>query len=316
MNSAFLFSEPPFESCHAASLAQTPAGLRAVWFGGSREGAPDVEIWLSCWEKAGWTHPESVAAGLEEDQRYPCWNPVLFQAPNGRLLLFYKVGPSPRAWWGMLSQSEDDGQTWTQASRLPQGFLGPVKNKPVLLAGGVLVCPSSSEHDGWRPHIEQTSDLGQTWTRSTVPGEIEAIQPTILKHPDDVLQLLARSRSSQIVTSWSRDKGRTWSVLEKIDLPNPNSGIDAVTLADGRHLLVYNHSSMTQDRRNGPRTPLNLAVSEDGLNWAPGPVLESEPGEYSYPAAIQADDGIVHILYTWQRLNIRHVWFDPSELGA
>jgi predicted neuraminidase len=91
-------------------------------------------------------------------------------------------------------------------------------------------------------------------------------------------------------------------------LPNPNSGIDAVTLADHRQLVVYNHTT------NG-RTPLNVAVSRDGKTWEAALVLEREPGEYSYPAVVQGRDGMVHVTYTWKRQRIKHVIVDPSSLA-
>jgi predicted neuraminidase len=92
-----------------------------------------------------------------------------------------------------------------------------------------------------------------------------------------------------------------------IDLPNPNSGTDAVTLRDGRHLLVYNHTAKG-------RSPLNVAVSTDGDTWQAALVLENEPGEYSYPAVIQTADGLVHAVYTWKRQRIKHVVIDPAKL--
>jgi predicted neuraminidase len=314
MQTEFLFSSPPFQSCHAPSLAQTSNGLVAAWFGGSREGATDVGIWLSRKESGAWTMPVQVAAGEDSAKRFPCWNPVLHPEPNGPLLLFYKVGPSPDRWWGMLVRSEDCGLTWSRSLRLPDGILGPVKNKPLRLANGLLLCPSSSEHDGWRAHLEWTQDLGKTWASARIPGELQAIQPALLQHPGGRLQVLCRSTSGWILTSWSGDRGRTWSVLEKTVLPNPNSGIDAITLADGRHLVVYNQAGMLPGQWGGPRTPLNLAVSPDGLNWQPGAMLEDEHGEFSYPAVIQAGDKRIHILYTWRRQNIRHAWLEPSEL--
>jgi predicted neuraminidase len=316
MYAEYLFYAPPFNSCHAASLVEIPTGLAAVWFGGTREGASDVEIWLSRLENSIWTRPIPVASGFELGERYPCWNPVLHQEPGGDLLLFYKVGPSPDRWWGMLMTSDDHAHTWSAPRRLPDGILGPVKNKPLRLPDGALLCPSSTEDQGWRVHVEITPDLGQTWEKVVVPGDIEAIQPAVLQHPKGRLQLLCRSTCGWIVTSWSADDGRTWSRMSKINLPNPNSGIDAVTLADGRYLLVYNHSGRIMGRWGGPRTPLNLALSQDGFTWEPGLVLEWESGEYSYPAVIQASDGTVHILYTWQRQNIRHFWFGAAELES
>jgi predicted neuraminidase len=158
--------------------------------------------------------------------------------------------------------------------------------------------------------MEFTEDLGQSW-QSTPPlndgKSIAAIQPAILVHPNHRLQLLCRTRQGFIGTAISDDAGHTWSALQLTTLPNPNSGIDAVTLKDGRHLLVYNHT------KHG-RSPLNTAVSTDGLTWKAGPTLESERGEYSYPAVIQTPDGLVHVTYTWQRKRIKHVTLDPAKL--
>jgi predicted neuraminidase len=253
-----------------------------------------------------------VATGQQADgTRHPCWNPVLFQIPDGDLLLFYKVGPSPSTWWGMVQQSADGGRTWSASRRLPDDILGPVKNKPVLLASGRLLCGSSTEHEGWRVHMEWTSDWGQTWQRTPVLNDgksVQAIQPTLLTHTDGSVQILCRSRGGgRVLTASSSDDGETWTPLEPAALPNPNSGIDGLTLRDGRQLLVYNHTPRG-------RTPLNVAISVDGRDWRPAAVLETEPGEYSYPAVIQTGDGKVHITYTWKRQRIRHVTLDPLQL--
>src|SRR5438874_5001490 len=126
----FVFETAPFASAHASTIVETRDGLVTAWFGGTREGANDVGIWLSRQEKGEWTPPSEVATGTQPDGgRYPCWNPVLFEAPDKTLMLFYKVGPSPQSWWGMVRTSRDSGRTWTDARRLPDGILGPVKNK-------------------------------------------------------------------------------------------------------------------------------------------------------------------------------------------
>ena len=310
----WIYEQAPFPECHASTIAETPQGLVTAWFGGTHERHPDVGIWTSRKTGLDWTPPVEVATGVQPDgNRLPCWNPVLFQVPNGELLLFYKIGPSPSTWWGMLKRSTDNGKSWSEAERLPDGIAGPIKNKPVLLPSGVLLCPSSSEDHNWRVHFEMTSDWGKTWTK-TPPindGATDgAIQPSVLFHPDGRLQALCRSqRSGFIVESWSKDGGKTWSALQKTDLPNPNSGTDAVTLKDGRQVLVYNPTSPV-DGKSGPRTPLNVAISNDGKTWDTLAVLENEPGEYSYPAVIQTSDGRVHITYTWQRKRIRHVVLD------
>lgn len=307
----FIYESAPFPSCHASTIAETADGLVAAWFGGTDEKNPDVGIWLSRMVDGKWTPPVEVANGVESPQkRYPCWNPVLFQPRSGPLLLFYKVGPSPDTWWGELKTSDDSGRTWSAARRLPDGILGPVKNKPIQLANGDLLCGTSSEHDGWRVHFERTSDLGKTWQATPAVNDgkkIAAIQPSFLVHKDGRIQAVGRTRQKFIFEVWSMDEGRTWGPLTLTSLPNPSAGTDAVTLKDGRHLIVYNHTSKG-------RTPLNVAVSDDGHKWQAALVLESAPGEYSYPAVIQTRDNQVHFTYTWKRERIRHVVVDPALL--
>lgn len=312
LRSEFIYESAPFPSCHATTIVETRESLVAAWFGGTKEGAKDVAIWSARYSNGTWSAPVEVANGLQSDgTRHPCWNPVLFQPKTGPLLLFYKVGPSPSTWWGMIRSSDDGGAHWSEARRLPDGILGPIKNKPVQLADGTILSPTSSEHDGWRVHFERSTDGGQTWT-ATPPindgKEIGAIQPSILFHPDGKLQAIGRTKSSKkLYEIWSKDGGKSWGSMTLTSLPNPNSGTDAVTLKDGRHLLVYNHTSKA-------RSPLNVAISQDGKQWQSALVLESEPGEFSYPAVIQTRDGLIHITYTWKRQRVRHVVVDPEKL--
>ena len=318
----FVFEEAPFPSCHAATIAETPKGIVVGFFGGTKERNPDVGIWLSRKFNGEWTAPEEVANGVINDTlRYPTWNPVLYQIPNGDLMLFYKVGPKPSEWWGMLMTSSDNGLTWSDPQKLPEGYIGPVKDKPVLLKNGGLVCPSSTEGNGWNLHMEITPDFGKTWakTKPIQRGEkdIDAIQPSLLNHGNGKLQILCRTKSRAVGTSWSYDYGKTWSPLELIDLPQNNSGIDGVTLDDGSFLLVYNHVLPEGDKYKGKRTPLNVSVSDDGVNWKASLILEDSPiSQYSYPSVIQTSDGLVHIVYTWRRERIKHVVLDPDKLDS
>ena len=279
-------------------------------------------------EGKGWGRPVKVASGAEgEEKEYPCWNPVLFKvrAPEGSpgegpLLLFYKVGPSPGRWWGVMMSSRDGGKTWENRHKLGKDsrvghLLGPVKNKPIQLQDGSLLCGSSSEHDGWRVHFERTRDLGKTWE---VIGPINdgrtfgAIQPSVLTHADGGMQILCRSQQGVVTQSWSKDGGKTWSKMTSTGIPNPNAGTDAVTLRDGRQLLVYNHTTRQSNPRG--REMLNVAVSKDGRRWNVVLTLERQKGEYSYPAVIQSSDGRVHITYTYLRRSVKHVVVDPAKL--
>ena len=305
-----IYDQSPFPECHASTVAETPQGLVVAWFGGTEEKHPDVGIWVSRHTRQGWSEPVEVANGIQNPtRRYPCWNPVLFQVPAGKLLLFFKVGPSPSTWWGEWLASSDDGVSWTDRRRLPDPIVGPIKNKPVLTSQGDLLCGSSTEDQGWRVHVERTTDMGQTWSRTEAledGGSFGAIQPTLLAPGASQWRMLCRSRrGGKIVSAVSNDDGRTWSALEPLALPNPNSGIDGVTLSDGRHLLVYNHTQRG-------RSPLNVAISADAVHWRAAVVLEDQPGEYSYPAVIQTADGRVHVTYTWKRQRIKHVEIDPA----
>jgi len=315
----FVYEKAPYKECHSATIAETPKGLVASWFGGTKERNPDVCIWVSRKVNGKWTEGINVANGIQNDTlRYPCWNPVLYQIPKGDLMLFYKIGPSPSTWKGYLKTSKDGGITWSAQQALPEGYLGPIKNKPVLI-GKNLFCPTSTEgKGGWNIHFEVTPDFGKTWKQITVakgPDSLEGIQPSILKHKDGRLQILARSRNRAVLESWSSDQGMTWTPLAKTSLPGNNSGTDAVTMKDGRQVLVYNHVLPPGKLAKGARTPLNVSVSKDGKTWYAALILEDSPiSQYSYPSVIQTSDGMLHFIYTWRRLRIKHAVVDPKKM--
>ena len=317
VKSEFIFERAPFPSAHASTIVETPDGLVAAWFGGTRERNPDVGIWVSRHSEKGWSSPVEVANGIQSDgTRHPCWNPVLFQPATGPLILFYKVGPSPSAWWGLVRTSSDSGRTWSAAAKLPDGILGPIRAKPIELGPGVLLAGSSTENDGWIVHMERyagawTTDAlaaASNWQKTApvnTAAEFGAIQPTILVHGPSSLQILCRTRQGVIADAWSQDEGKTWSKLAATTLPNPSAGIDAVKLKDGGFLLVYNPSATSRGK-------LQVSKSSDGKTWQPLVVLEDEAtGEYSYPAMIQTRDGLVHATYTWRRERIKHVVIQP-----
>ncbi len=315
----FIYEQADFPSCHAGTLAETPEGLVAAFFGGEYERHPEVCIYVSHLKDGKWSKPMNVANGIQNDTlRYPTWNPVLYQIPGGDLLLFYKEGPKPQDWWGMIKRSSDNGHTWSKAEKMPEGYIGPVKNKPILLDDGTLICPSSKEIKGWEVHFETTKDWGKTWETTKAINKYKVhniIQPSILKHKDGTLQILCRSKNGVVVTAYSHDNGKTWGLTQDTELPNNNSGTDAVTLADGRHLIIYNHAKTPMNASKGHRTPLNVALSKDGVKWYASLVLEdSEISQYSYPAVIQTADGMVHFIYTWRRERMKYVKVDPSKL--
>ena len=390
----FLYEQASFPQCHSASIVETKKGdLVATYFGGKHERNPDVCIWVSIKKKGSneWSAPILAADGVFElgtahadiagitaestpatdgpvrrgspsakQRRKACWNPVLCEMPDGELWLFFKIGLKVSDWTGWLCKSKDGGKTWSDKEPLPKGFLGPIKNKPELI-NGRLLCPSSTEDNGWKFHMEiydlqtkqwryvgpidaelamRTEDMSASSASSVGSSSaaakedmeapdaggqaaadgrhpIDCIQPSILKLKDGRLQVLMRTRNGRIGTSFSSDNGDTWTKVTLLDVPNNQSGTDAVTLKDGRHVLIYNNFETLPGTKKGVRTPLSIAISDDGTHWRHALTLEDSPiSQYSYPSIIQGRDGMLHAVYTWRRLRVAYKQIDPARLCA
>lgn len=309
----FLFEdERPFASCHASTLDVLPDGtVVAAWFGGSREGAPDVAIWFARRTDRGWSEPVKVA----DEEGVPHWNPVLYLRPDGRLLLFYKAGARIAEWFTRVIASDDGGLSWSAPRELVPGDIGgrgPVKNKPIRLKDGTLLAPASLE-PAWDCFFDLSKDLGESWTRSeTVPldhGKLKLkgiIQPTLWESADGSVHMLARSTEGAMYRSDSRDGGLTWSEAYPTDMPNNNSGFDLARLPDGTLAMAYNPTRPPEGnpKGKGPRSPLVLGISQDdGETWTEELTLDSGIGQYSYPAVVAHGDA-VYVSYTWRRERI------------
>ncbi len=289
----------------------------------------------------GWAQAKSPEAknnkALDGYYRKACWNPVLFQMPSGELWLFFKIGLKVADWTGWLTKSTDGGKTWSEKEPLPQGFLGPVKNKPEII-NDRLICPTSTEGDGWKFHVEILDLKTNEWkyvkiaredailTTDMVPvlpkngnmpemilkegakkRPVDCIQPSILKHKDGRLQMVGRTRNGRLASTFSSDNGDTWTPVTLLNVPQNQSGTDAVTLKDGRHVLIYNNVYTVPGKRKDHRSPCSLAISEDGITWNHFLTLEDSPiGQYSYPSIIQGKDGSLHCIYTWRRQRISY----------
>jgi predicted neuraminidase len=317
----FIYTEAPFPSAHASTLVELNNGdVLAAWFGGAHENASDVAIWASRRTAGKWSAPFEVV----REPNVATWNPVLFHTADGRLWLYYKFGPNVRSWTGARLFSTDEGKTWSAPEHLPAGLLGPIKDKPLVLPNGTIVSGTSVEsYTSWAVWIDRSTDNGKTWTKfgpitvspasqpSAPDGKEHVsgiIQPAIVSLGKDHLRLYARSTLDigRICAANSFDNGVTWTQAHTLDLPNPNSGIDAVGLRDGRVVLIYNNS--TRDR-----TPLNLAVSTDGEHFTNFLTLEDSPGEFSYPAIIQGKNGDLLMTWTWNRKRIRFARVPPPS---
>ncbi|MCH9614583.1 MAG: hypothetical protein SP1CHLAM54_14550 [Chlamydiia bacterium] len=294
----------PFKSCHAPSIIETSHGnVLCAFFAGEEEGAEGVGIFCDRFSNGIWDKPRPV---YHEPKGRPCWNPVLFQYPDGEILLFFKVGLSTQSWSGCLMRSKDEGKTWSELETLPAGIMGPVKNHPLLIDDTLLCGTSVESYQRWGCFVEWTRDRGKSFERSlpiNLPDtHFGMIQPSLTQLADGSILLLARTKAAKFIAkSLSKDGGYTWSPVELTDVPNPNSSIEAIRLTDGRLLMAYNHSSEE-------RSPLNVALSSDeGTTWTPHSVLEVEEGEFSYPSVIQLKSGQVMIAYSWQLTKIKEV---------
>jgi len=316
LTSTQIFNEGqvPFKQCHASTIEQIGKdSLIVAWFGGTHESNPDVVIWTSHYINGKWQHPVQVADGVLGDIRYPTWNPVFYQHPaSDSLYLYYKIGPNPREWKGYYKYSLDKGNTWSTAKALPQNILGPIKNKPITLKNGTILSPSSTEskEEIWKAHLEISADRGNTWSIVNINHEspVQVIQPSIVKHKNGNIQVLCRSKENKVMSSFSNDDGQTWQPWQATNLLNPNAATDAICLKNGQFMIVYNPDLAGKDWWEG-RTKLRVALSKDGLNWKDALILEDgkKGDEYSYPTIIQGDEGLIHIIYTWNRKSIKHI---------
>ena len=321
---------PAVAAVHVASLCQGLDGtLFAAWYGGSHEGARDVNIY---WSRRGpaadqaWSAPRvlvSRQSAAHELQRpiKKVGNAMLF-ADGSRLRLIY-VTVSIGGWSTSslnLKTSRDGGQNWETSRRLTLSpffnFSELVKNQPSPMSDGSWSVPIYHECLGKFPELLRLQEMSSgelSYGKSRVCGGRFALQPALVPLSDDEALALCRdsSRVGRIRISRTSDAASHWSIPEAMSLPNSDSGLDAVRLSDGRLVLAYNEGKTGRDT-------LSLALSEDGgRNWKRQATLESEPGaEFSYPYLLQARDGRLHLVYTWRRKSIKHASFNTAWLAA
>lgn len=300
----FVFgTDVPFAECHASTLVRLEDGtILAAWFGGTKEGCDDVTIWLSRREEGGWSAPECIT----KEEGIPHWNPVLFPKEN-TITLYYKLGHQIPYWKTMVMESRDNGKSWSGARELvpgDQGGRGPVKNKPIYASNGHTFAPASIEQGPWRCFIDVSAD-GVHWEKKHIPvgsEDVNMIQPTLWEQPEGHVHALMRSSGGRIYRSDSSDFGQSWCAAYPTSMPNNNSGLDCVLMEEGALALVCN----PVEKDWGPRSPLSLFLSRDnGETFRRLMDLETEPGEYSYPAVI-AHGSCLHITYTWNRKRIAY----------
>jgi predicted neuraminidase len=328
----FINPDPGNRIVHVGSVCELPDGrLVATWYGGTREGAKDVAIFLATktpGQLARWSKPKKVVdriSASRELYRYikKVGNPVIFAGSGDRLWLVY-VTISAGGWSGSslnVKMSTDAGATWSNSRRLT---LSPffniselVRNKPLPLSSGGFALPIYHECLGYFPEIlwigPGKEDGSVAFRKSRMAGGQSFIQPSVVAYGPSLATSFYRCQSDEkaVGMAATKDAGVTWSEPQTLNLPNPNSAVDGILLSDYSNLLALNDS--VQNREN-----LRLAVSNDGgSNWVRIATLESTQGKkYSYPYMIRSRDGLIHLVYTWNRKRIKHVVFNEAWVNV
>ncbi|MDG9670070.1 exo-alpha-sialidase [Hahella sp. CR1] len=308
MQEAFVFDVNDGKQYHAATIQDVEDGLLLACFAGPREGSQKTGIWGAEYRDGRWGNQRLLVDPLQPSgRRYPLWNPVFSRSGDGRILLYYQVGPSPSRWWGAYIESVDEGATWSQPRLLDSGRIGPVRGRPVVLPSGVMLIPTSTENEAWRICFERSEDRGEAWSaHGPRASSLSAIQPVLLIH-GQAIQSLCRTTEGFLGECWSFDEGLSWTDLRLTQIPAPDAAIDVVRANDGQFLLLHNSGA-------AGRAVLIMSASTDGEQWRPVHVLENGEGEFSYPSACVTRCGDLHIAYTWRRETIKHVSFTAEEL--
>ncbi len=294
----FAYLPAPTVQSHAANLLTLPDGrLGCVWFGGTQEGVPDISIWFSALEPGSsqWSAPEQ----LSDDSARSEQNPILFTNTDGALWLLYTAQKAGNQDTAEVRRriSLDSGRTWGDVETLfAANETGGVfvRQLPVVLPSGRLIIPIfrciTTPGEKWVGNSDDSAvmisdDAGATWTETVLPGSLGCVHMNIQPVADGSLLALFRSRwADSIYESRSTDDGSTWSEPVPTELPNNNSSIQFVALADGRLALVYNHS------RSGEGTERRLSlydeIDDDGLAEEQGQVAEPDASVFS------EDDGV------------------------
>ncbi|MGE3313566.1 MAG: exo-alpha-sialidase [Planctomycetaceae bacterium] len=300
---------------HCSTIAEAGNGdLLCLWYGGSYESADDQALFLARRLKGqrAWEAPQVLIRGPKPLPG----NGVVFVDGEKRVWIVWSRMESTRPigrgqGWNecrlMFRTSGDHGITWTpDAEFLQADIRGVPRNPPVRRANGDLVLPVEGAEGG----VEGStfligSALGTQWRKGgfTAGGS----QPAVVERKDGTLFALMR-KAPRLTQIESSDGGETWSEATESTLRNPDSGITMTKLASGNLVVVFNDS----DRM---RTPLSIARSiDEGRSWETPLQLESNPGEYSYPCAIQTADKKIHVTYTYRRYSIKHVEFNEDWL--
>ena len=320
--STYAIDKLPCSMCHASAvLPVTEDRLLCAFFGGSYEGEADVGIYLCILMNGVYTKHSFIKVKNEAH-----WNPVLFSLEDGRIALFFKVGNIIAQWSTYICYSSDGGESWSEPVLLVEGDIGgrgPVRNPPIRLKSGRILCPASSEQGEWHSFVDISDDNLKTLEKSAdiyASRELSTSGKSVLEKKiavseqsyegqgiiqpalwEDALgvHMLLRSTFGRVLRADSVNEGQSWCKPYAVNMPNNNSGIAAVYY-EGTLFLACN----PVEGNWGERTPMTLFTSENGTDFTEAVVLETQKAEFSYPC-LSVFKNSLYISYTSKRTNIR-----------
>ncbi|MBO0143235.1 exo-alpha-sialidase [Agrobacterium sp. Ap1] len=257
----------PMIQNHASFLHMTDEGaLICAWFGGTLEGKSDISIFASVLPEGSdqWGEPQRLSFDPDHSEQ----NPVLFAAPDGKLILFHTSQPSGnqdecRIRLAEISRDASD-PTKLMASEgqyldLPRGCF--VRAPLVVRDDGAWLLPIfrciqrpgqkwNGSHD--RAAVGISEDGGKTWRLEDIDQSTGCVHMSpVLIGENKLAAVFRRRQADSVYRTESGDGGRTWSAPQATDVPNNNSSIAAIRLQDGRIAMICNptNAEMSADRR-------------------------------------------------------------------
>lgn len=288
---------------HCSSVIEIPDGqLLCVWYQGAYETSPDTVLKVSRRSaSSGWSVPEV----LFDFHGIALGNPVLWRSNDGALNVTFSALLSATWTESLLfcASSRDEGRTWSRPTLFTPRIGMMAKTRPIVGENGQIIFPLYSEVEQC-PYIWILGDTVDYLSGSFVAETMargKAIQPAVSRLGDGRMLMLCRTNQERLWQSHSYNDGYTWSILRPVELPNPDSAIDLIRLANGKLLLVCNDSSTDRKRL------VVMTSADDGESWSKPVDIASGDGEYSYPSAVERSDGTVSVTFTGGRYSIVHV---------
>lgn len=308
------------ESYSPALTRLSNGDLLCFFFAGSKEGAPDVNIYQTRYHDGKWSEPKIAVSPkiLSNDTRQyvrKVGNPAVYRAKDGKIHLFV-VSVTLGGWAGAkLNQliSSDEGETWQRAKLLKLSPFINISNAcrtaPVGLEDGGFYLPTYYEMIRCYPEIVRFDENGKFLEKIRLNDHNDLIQPAIVPISSSDAHVYFRNKGNTDRITYRQttsDGGVTWENLEKTNLEGPDSSLVAARLDKNLYIMVCN----LRDRGT-----IVLNSSKDGINWNQVMVFDELKGStFAYPAIFVNND-TVDIVYSWNgRIALKHITFNKAWL--